>query len=261
MPAPRRRLMLRQAPDLVYVVGDVHGCFSQYRALEARILADAAEVAPGVTALIVLLGDLVDRGPKSAQVLDLVLGPSPQGAQRLALAGNHEEMFLAFLDAPRPDAPWLDYGGCETLNSYGIYPPKGQRFADLTVRLLGQMIATSTTLAHIEALRALPVSLRFPGYLICHAGLDVHAPLAAQTERALMWSNPADLDLDIRAGEGPVALQELEAEGLRVVHGHVPGPTAFERPRRISIDTGAYGSGTLSAVRLRPGASAAFLHN
>ena len=251
--------MLKEAPPLVYVVGDVHGCFSLYSKLEALILRDSAHCLPGARALIVLLGDLVDRGPKSAQMLDLVLGPAPEGAQRLALAGNHEEMFQKFLVAPRPDAPWLEYGGRETLNSYGIYPPNGQNFSELSARRLGRMVATSVPQDHMDGLARLPVSLRLPRYLISHAGIDVHKPLNEQSEWDLMWSDPAELDQEPTAGQGPVGLLDLAAEGMQVVHGHVPAADPFEHSRRLSIDTGAYATGTLCAVRLTPRGAPLFL--
>ncbi len=255
----RKRLKLSNSPPLVYVVGDVHGCLALYSRLEDKIIADAQETVPDAPILIVILGDLIDRGPKSAQMLDLLLGRAPEKVTRMALAGNHEEMFLKFLDKPLPDAPWLDYGGRQTLNSYGLFPPKGKRFEDLGRRQLQQSIAAVVPDDHIQLLRSFPVSLRIPGFLICHAGLNIHAPLSEQTEYNLLWSKPADLDSDLTGTNSPPALRDLDTEETRVVHGHVPSVEPFETSRRVSIDTGAYLSGVLTAARLNKDATVKFL--
>ncbi len=101
----------------VYAVGDVHGCRQLLRGLEALIRTDAAQL-PG-RPRIVLLGDMVDRGPDTAGLLDDLMRPLTW-ATRLAICGNHEEMMLAFLDNPARNASWLDQGGYETLRSYGL---------------------------------------------------------------------------------------------------------------------------------------------
>ena len=102
----------------VYAVGDAHGCLSLYRQLEAQILRDAAAL-PG-TPTVVLLGDIVDKGPDTAALLDFLLRPAPPPLRRLCLRGNHESMMLAYLEKPAKNAQWLGFGGVETLLSYGL---------------------------------------------------------------------------------------------------------------------------------------------
>lgn len=242
----RRRLMLPEAPARTYVVGDVHGCLDLFDALEARISVHAAGDGP---ALLVLVGDLVDRGPNSAGVLDRMQEAPPPGLHRLALAGNHEAMFLDFLDHPRGDAPWLFHGGAETLGSYGLRPDPLRGY-NLPTRQLRHMVQATVPESHRLFLETMPVSLRLPGYLICHAGLNPARPLAQQTDQDLMWSDPGALDL---APDAAPAIADMTAHGLKMVHGHVPQFRIGLHDRRIAVDTGVYGSGVLSAVCLRPG--------
>src|SRR6218665_1094709 len=105
----RTKLLFDSAPDHVYAVGDVHGCDDLLESLEAKIRDDArARVG---SKCLVMLGDYVDRGPKSASVLDRLTGRAPEGFRRVCLAGNHEEVMLDFLENPSVDHRWLDFGG------------------------------------------------------------------------------------------------------------------------------------------------------
>jgi serine/threonine protein phosphatase 1 len=192
------RIVLDHSPAVTYAIGDVHGCLDLLRELEALIIADAEGIAG--ERLIVMLGDLIDRGPDSAQVLDHVLSPPPPGFSRICLRGNHEAMMLAFLARPGYGASWLENGGCETLRSYGASPDllhKGGR------RPLEEFVETGIPPAHRAFLAGLPVLLETPDAVFVHAGMPRSEPLLS--------------------------------------------------PRRIAIDTGAYITGRLTAVRLAPG--------
>ena len=225
-----RQVILSAAPKLVYAVGDVHGCHDLYRQMEDEIARDAART--GETALLILLGDFIDRGPQSAQMMDHLLAPAPQGVTRLALMGNHEDMFVQFLRRPRPDHPWLQYGGEETLRSYGIAP------SDMT-RALAHRLAAHIPAAHIEFLEQLPLALHMPGLMFSHAGANPYRGAHEQSKTDLLCANPALLD------SAPLP--------LRVVHGHTP--TADGKPvvthARVNVDTGAYATGVLTAIELR----------
>src|SRR3569833_1596988 len=113
----RARLVVEQRPPTIYAIGDVNGRLDQVVFLEAQIHRDGAG-EPGEK-WIVMLGDYIDRGPQSAQVLELLLKAPPEGFKRICLAGNHEELMLAFLERPTGARVWLDLGGRETLTSYG----------------------------------------------------------------------------------------------------------------------------------------------
>jgi serine/threonine protein phosphatase 1 len=114
-PPPRRRLSIGEHPAAVYAIGDIHGCRDLLVDLEAQIAADAATLDG--ESWLVTLGDAIDRGPASAQVIDHLRGHAPPGMKRINLLGNHEALLLEFLDRPRVDAAWLQFGGRETLAS------------------------------------------------------------------------------------------------------------------------------------------------
>ena len=221
----------------VYAVGDVHGHLSLYRLLEQAIIDDAP--AGG---LIVLLGDVVDRGPQSAAMIDHLLAPPPAGFERLCLRGNHEDMMRRFVDKPRRDRSWLAHGGAQTLASYGIGadPVRGY---DMAAGPLQRLMSAHIPQTHLDFLSDLPLSLMVGRYFLAHAGIDPARPIAEQTKEDLMWSrNWTEPDLPPPADQG----------GLVVVQGHVPIGQVTQRGWRINVDTGAYSSGVLSAVRLSP---------
>src|SRR5690606_5309249 len=144
--------------------------------LEAQIVADA-EGAPG-DKLIVMLGDLIDRGPASAQVMDHMLARPPAGFERICLLGNHEAMMLAFIRDPRRGAVWLENGGRETLLSYGL--PSDTLLRGVAPRVLDNLIHSHVPPEHIEFLEGLPVLLDTPEAIFVHAGLRPGVRLAAQ---------------------------------------------------------------------------------
>ena len=217
-------------PSVVYVVGDVHGCLQQMRDLEARIVDNATRVQG--TKLLVYVGDVVDRGPNSAGVLDHLLSPEPPGFERIVLCGNHELMFLDFLYAPSLASPWLTFGGRETLLSYGIEVSSSTRMNRLRLQ-----IETLMPSEHRTFLETLPVALELPCHFIVHAGIDPARPLSDQ--RIEDMTSIRRTFLEHRGGFEKC-----------IVHGNTPVDEVQITADRIGVDTGAYGTGRLSAVRL-----------
>lgn len=229
----------------VYAVGDVHGCLDQLAALHAAIGADLCRMAisggPVQRAIVVHLGDYIDRGPDSAAVLSRVMAPFPAPSgmpvpEVVNLLGNHEDLLLGALDGRRGSAElWLANGGVESLQSWGVpwrTPPR---------RWAGLLPA-----AQIEFLRGLPVQLRLGGYVFVHAGLRPGVALDAQTREDMLW---------IRE---PFLSSSLPPEAV-AVHGHTPEESQpVVRPNRIGLDTGAVLGGPLSCAVLE-GDSMAFL--
>lgn len=228
----RPRLSATAWPDAIYAIGDVHGCLGLLRQMERTIAEDAKEI--GGEAWIVCLGDYVDRGPNSAGVIDYLLAPQPDGLKRICLAGNHETMMLEHLRDATKAGGWLELGAAETLASYGI---DAQSYAGLSRTNRRQILASHIPVEHETFLADLPVSLSVPGAVFVHAGLRAGVPVEEQTESDLLW---------IRGG----FIDRPRTDGPWVVHGHTP----VERPeidgRRIAIDTAAFATGCLSAVRL-----------
>ncbi|CUX81964.1 MAG: serine/threonine protein phosphatase PphA [Roseibaca calidilacus] len=215
----------------VYAVGDAHGCLSLYRQLEAQILRDAAAL-PG-TPTVVLLGDIVDKGPDTAALLDFLLRPAPPPLRRLCLRGNHESMMLAYLEKPAKNAQWLGFGGVETLLSYGL-ALDADALQQMPERKLRQILTAHIPDTHLGFLHRTLPGLQVGQYLLAHAGADANAPLTAQPWGALLWG---------RAGL-------VAPDDLTLVYGHYVTAQPEFGPRAIGIDTGAYATGRLTCLRL-----------
>lgn len=231
------RLIAGERPPHLYAIGDVHGCLDALLAAEARVLADARD-APGEKWLV-MLGDYVDRGPQSAEVLDHLIAPPPHGFKRICLRGNHDAAMLAALEEVEALDDWLGWGVEPTLASYGMSP---SQIATVTGRgrasARWQLLKTFVPEEHIAFLRDLPVLLSVPGYLFVHAGLRPGLPPERQSDRDLLWIRDEFLLAD-------------HDFGAVVIHGHTPGAEPFLSARRVGIDTACFASGTLTAIRVR----------
>ncbi|CAD7030778.1 serine/threonine protein phosphatase [Pseudorhizobium endolithicum] len=227
---PRPRLFFQARPEVLYAIGDIHGCYRLLRRMEEFVIADAAGIRG--EKWIVLLGDYIDRGPESAQVLEHLTSVTPQGFRRFCLAGNHEDMLLSFLDHPSVDHRWLALGGRETLRSYGISLPGPT--ATMAEALSG------VPNRHTEFVRTAPVLLSVPGFVFVHGGTRPDLPLHLQSDQDLMWRRP-DPDAD------------PEVSDYVTVHGHTPASRVEVTRTRINLDTGAFVSGRLSCLRLMRG--------
>ena len=235
-PKGRRMHMLADAwPSAIYAVGDVHGCLRQLRALEAGIIADAASL--NGEKWLILLGDYVDRGPDSAAVIDHLLAAPPPGFRRICLAGNHEVMMQAFLESPNLSSQWLGLGGEETLLSYGI---DIHSIADRnsSPSQLRQILDAHIPQNHMAFLQSLPLSCSVGHLVFVHAGIRPGVEMAQQDEADLLWMRYNDED------PGP--------RDRTVVHGHTPAAKPLVLSNRICLDTGAFATGILSAMRLHP---------
>ncbi len=223
-------------PAAIYAIGDIHGCLDQLLRLEAEIVRDA-DTFPGEK-WIVMLGDYVDRGPDSAGVLDHLAAPHPPGFQRICLVGNHEIMMQAFLETPRLTAEWLQFGGNNTLQSYGLDWHETTRRQPSASRLR-QIVDAYIPQNHMAFLRSLPLSLSVGNLVFVHAGMRADTPLTEQDETDLLWMR--------------YSKNEAGPQGWIVVHGHTPQEKPLLLPTRICLDTGAFATGILSGARLIPG--------
>lgn len=220
----------------VYAVGDIHGRADLLRLLRAGVEADLAGY--GGQVLTVFLGDYVDRGPASAEVIDILARREwPTGI--IALRGNHEVALDAFARSGEGWATWQQFGALPTLASYGtdvrpLMAPSPTREVLEAVRAdwLARVPAS-----HLALLDGLYTSTAAGDYFFCHAGVRPGIPIAAQ--------DPADL-LTIREP----FLSSDAPHGRIIVHGHTPLERPVIRPNRIGIDTGAYATGRLTALVL-----------
>ena len=233
----RERLEYDIMPPLVYAVGDVHGCLNLLLKLEELIAADCVDQAQ--PALVIMLGDYVDRGPDSCAVIDHLIAPPAFNAQRLCLTGNHEEGMLAFLTDPKPNANWLEFGGRETLLSYGL-SDEDIRPSSIRRRSFIYKINSFVPNEHIDFLRKLPIMAKFPAHVFVHAGLRPHLSLEQQSDRDFLWIRDE-------------FLKHSEGFGFTIIHGHTPVEKPFISGSRINVDTGAYMSDHLAAAKFVDG--------
>ncbi|WP_395674320.1 metallophosphoesterase family protein [Phenylobacterium sp.] len=224
--------------DLIYAIGDIHGSYTPLRELLARISEDCAERARSRRPVLIFLGDYVDRGPASHKVLEALvwLRRRPDFEVHL-LKGNHEQALLAFLEAPEAGEPWLRYGGAQTLAAYGVPAPGKEADPEAYVRARDELLDAMPA-SHLRLLQTLELMATAGDYVFVHAGVRPDRPLAAQKEDDLLWIRQTFL-------EAPGPFEKV------VVHGHTwidARPQMLEH--RIGIDTGAYATGVLTALRL-----------
>lgn len=228
--AQREKLFFDQRPAHIYAVGDVHGCDDLLEQMENAIFEDSRG-REGIKWLV-MLGDYVDRGPNSAGVLQRLIDAPRADIKRFCLAGNHEEVMLDFLRNPSLDHRWLELGGKETLQSYGIHTLPENRFA------LKRALKKCIPKPHLRFLEELPSLLSVPAYCFVHASLKEGVSLPEQRDRDLLWLRPDK------------TAKTVSTLGRIVVHGHTPVRYVEIGPLRINLDTGAFKNGTLSAVRI-----------
>jgi serine/threonine protein phosphatase 1 len=222
-------IQLRQAPAAlprgrrIYAIGDIHGSIVQLRDLHARIAADL-RARPVASALLIHLGDYVDKGGDSRAVLDHLIDlVPPPGLDVLNLTGNHEETMLAALSGDgAAAADWLWGGGRATLEAWGIDPDSPredwpQHFAP----------------HHLRFLRRLHLHHQEGGYLFVHAGIRPGIALQDQSREDLLRIRHDFLGSD-------------RDHGVVVVHGHTAGFQPVVRDNRIGLDTAAWSGGPLT---------------
>ncbi|WP_353460960.1 metallophosphoesterase family protein [Sphingomonas faeni] len=221
----------------VYAVGDIHGCVELLDELIALIDADDAQRGPAETTLI-FLGDIVDRGPASAAVIDRLIDLSKTRGTVRFLLGNHEEIFLGALDGePKALRLFCRIGGRETILSYGMDATEYER---LDYEELVHRLAELVPQEHRAFISAFEDMIVIGDYAFVHAGVRPDAPLDGQRSSDLRWIR--DPFLEHR--------NKLEKT---IVHGHTMTDEVEHRNHRIGVDTGAYASGKLTALGLEGG--------
>lgn len=217
-----------------YAVGDVHGRLDLLDRLLAAIDEDM-ERRPPRKAILVFLGDLIDRGPDSCGVLDRLRTFRHDRLRPYFLAGNHEEVLLRLLNGERGILQsWLQFGGAECLASYGFDPTKLEvRNERASLSMIKDVIPDH----HASFIGGFADTLRFGDYLFVHAGIRPGVDLSLQSQSDLRW---------IRSP----FLEDQTDHGVVVVHGHTITAEVEIEANRIGIDTGAYRTGRLTALAL-----------
>jgi serine/threonine protein phosphatase 1 len=234
--ASRRKRHRPRLPEgiRIYAIGDVHGRADLLDRVFTRIDAHIA-AHPAVRPVQVLIGDYIDRGPNSREVLDQLIRRAETN-EVVLLKGNHETFVPEFLHNPAMLQSWSKMGGLETLMSYGLKPPLN---ADaLTQKQLAIAFQAALPKSHLDLLASLQSSFACGEFFFVHAGVRPRVPLERQREEDMLWIRDDFL------------LHE-EQFGKIVVHGHTPVREVDIRPNRINIDTGAYATGRLSCLVLQ----------
>jgi len=218
----------------VYAIGDIHGRLDLLDLLLSDIQVDDARRGVAATQII-FVGDLIDRGPDSAAVVERLLAFSKGPLPGRFLMGNHEEVFLRVLAGDvRAMRFFLRIGGRATVMSYGF---DAEEYAALDFEALTARLIERVPESHVAFLSSFEEMIELGDYLFVHAGIRPGIDLAAQKTSDLRWIREDFLDC-------------RDDHGKLVVHGHSITDEVDLKPNRIGIDTGAFDSGRLTAIGL-----------
>ncbi|MDD3371618.1 MAG: metallophosphoesterase family protein [Alphaproteobacteria bacterium] len=230
--------------EVIYAIGDIHGCYHPLISLMKKVGKDLAERNLTERPRLIFLGDYVDRGPQSKNVIDFMLSDELAPYETHFLAGNHDRFFRTFLSHDFTSDvklrnfanAWLGEGGWTTMRSYKVFPPpeysNGDALADR------KMMQAQVPEAHKAFLDNLEPCYDSGKYFFAHAGVRPGVPLARQVSKDMLWIRDAFLK------------SKEDFEGRIVVHGHTMTEEPEVCPNRIGIDTGAYLTGRLTCAVL-----------
>lgn len=220
----------------IYAIGDIHGRVDLLDTLIRQIIVDKENDPSERQMFIIFLGDYIDRGDQSRETVDYLINLQGAAGDKMQfLMGNHEAALLDFLDSKGSGENWLDFGGRQTVASYGLKPPAASPTKDELDRLRRQLLARIGS--HLQFFRDLKMTWASGDYFFCHAGVDPARAITDQSPQTLLFGNQTFLD-------------EPGQIGAKVVHGHYDAAEPVTKPHRICIDTGAYYSGKLTAAKI-----------
>lgn len=228
--------LVRAVPEgqRVYAVGDIHGCLDLLEDAVAQIEADDRRRGTAQTQII-FLGDLIDRGPDSAGVVDYLIALAEARGNVRFILGNHEEIFLRALGGDLESLRlFVRVGGRETILSYGLSENDYER---TDYEELLALMRKCVPARHIEFLKSFEDRIEIGDYLFVHAGLRPGVAIDSQRRADMRWIRSSFLESDCEFGK-------------LVVHGHSMSDGVVVRANRIGIDTGAFASGRLTALGL-----------
>ena len=219
-----------------FAIGDIHGCADLLKAIMRRL----DQVAEGPEP-VVFVGDYIDRGRNSAQVLSWLFETQQDNPEQvICLMGNHERMLLDFIDDPAGrGAQWLRNGGIDTLASFGVALNSGEADTDAAVAI-ANALEKAMPAGLQDWLRGLPLIWSSGNVHCVHAALSPNRAPEEQRADVLLWGHPE-------------FMTSVRDDGQFVVHGHTIVPKAKMTGSRIPIDTGAFRTDQLSAVRVGMG--------
>jgi serine/threonine protein phosphatase 1 len=218
----------------IYAISDIHGCADLLEKMFTVIDKDLAN-APSKRAIHVFLGDYIDRGPESCRTIDLLIERS-RDHEAIFLKGNHETFLFDVLKSPPHLQAWKQFGGLQTLVSYGLRPTLNPDEAEQTELIKG--LAQRIPPYQRRFFNNLRLRFVCGDFFFVHAGVRPGIPLPNQSEQDLLWIRDEFLESEERFSK-------------YIVHGHTPVQQPDIRPNRINIDTGAYATGNLTLLTIQ----------
>jgi serine/threonine protein phosphatase 1 len=200
----------------IFAVGDIHGCYQKLCALMDKLPLNKEQDQ------LLFIGDYIDRGPGSIEVLDYLIDLKMRLPGIIFLKGNHEDMLQNYLDG-KDRFTYLLNSGQQTLDAY---LNNQDASADYPVPP-----------AHLEFLSELRLYYQTENYIFVHAGMRDKVPLESQKETDLLWIRDEFIYSDYDFGK-------------RVVFGHTPFKEPLVQTNKIGIDTGAVYGNRLTCVQL-----------
>ena len=200
----------------IFAIGDIHGCADKLKALMKEIPVDYANDT------LVFIGDYIDRGPDSFEVVDYLVDLKKEHPDIVFLKGNHEDMLQKYLEGT-DRFTYLFNGGQKTLDSYLNRTNKSE-FSPIPSD-------------HLEFYQSLVLHYETEDYLFVHAGLREKIPLKKQNPQELLWIREDFIDSKFDFGK-------------RVIFGHTPFAEPLLLSNKIGIDTGAVYGNRLTCVQL-----------
>ncbi len=242
----RKQQVTALTPDdtCIYAIGDIHGRHDLLVSLQNKIREDSKH-RKSTRKILIYMGDYIDRGFQSKEVIDLLITSPLEGFESIYLKGNHEDALLRFLETPEESAAWLLWGGDATLRSYGVkmHSAKGKR---ATPTEMAKSLAAELPSTHLQFFETLQLHYQAGDYVFVHAGLR------------------PGIALDLQTPEDRMTIREpfifsRQSFPYTVVFGHTIFSEPFIEKDRIGIDTGAYASGKLTCAVFE-GSEYTFIH-
>lgn len=220
----------------LYAVGDIHGKIDLLTGLMARIRADVGRAETPGPKTLVFMGDYVDRGEASRQVLEYLSDLDIPGCKIVYLRGNHEQQMVDFIDRPYRKRRWLEWGGAETLASFGlstVFPTAEAEEYERTAAAFGTALGDLRSLIEERTV----YWWRVGNVVLSHGGMDPALPIDEQSPKTMLWGHQN-------------FLQQGGPPGFWHVHGHYIHRKPGIYGNRIAVDSGAYETGVLTVARI-----------
>jgi serine/threonine protein phosphatase 1 len=218
----------------IYAISDIHGRADLLEQMFTVIDRDLRTLG-STRAIHVFLGDYIDRGPESCRTIDLLIERGRKH-ESVFLKGNHEAFLFDVLKDPSQLQEWKEYGGLQTLTSYGLRPSLNPDSAEQLALI--RQLATAIPPHQRRFFNSLRLRFVCGDFFFVHAGVKPGVALAKQQEHDLLWIREEFL-----ASE--------EHFGKYIVHGHTPVREPDLRFNRANIDTGAYATGNLTLLTIQ----------